>query len=109
MIERFERGEIRAARYADYDRGQGSIEGDTPGSTSSNDPMPRIKVMRVIKIEVEEDEEDNEIQRFIVTMIAAISLSIAIQWLFGKGTIKRKKFQLKSQTNQQKKVPMILI
>jgi hypothetical protein len=28
MMERFERGEIWAATYADYDRGQGSFEGD---------------------------------------------------------------------------------
>ena len=83
MIERFERGEIRAARYADYD-GQGSFEGDVPGSSSSNDANPRIKVMKVIKVEVEEDEEDNKTQRFIMTMTAAISLGIAIQWLFGK-------------------------
>ena len=78
MIQRLERGEVRAATLADYE--------DTPGARGSNDPLPNpsVKVMRAIKVEVDEDEEENKVQRFIMTMLAAISLSILTQWLFGK-------------------------
>lgn len=38
-----------------------------------------VKVMRVIKVEVEGDQEEKKLQKFIMAMLAAVSLSIVTQ------------------------------
>ena len=71
-------------RISFNDEGLTSFQGDHAGSSSSNDPRPSIKVLKVIKIEVEDEGEENKVQKFIMTMLKAVTLSVVIQWLFGK-------------------------
>ena len=62
-----------------------SYQGDIPGS-SSNDPKPRINVIRVIKVEVEDDSEEKTLKSLLITLLIAVTLSLIGQWMFGKCT-----------------------
>ena len=81
--QKCDRGEIR--------QGLGSYEDDVPGASSSTD-RPRIKAIKVIKVELEQKDEGDEVKKFRVTLAAALSLSLAAQGLFGK-CAKRNKVQ----------------
>jgi len=57
--------------------------GEEPGR-SSKDIEPTIRVIKVLKVEIEDNSEEERTQKFIMTMLTAITLSVIVQWLFGK-------------------------
>ena len=78
------RNRHRKSHYNREDGGLTSHQRDDPGGSSSQDPTPKIKAFKVIKIEVEDDSDEDKGQKFILTLLAAIVLSMIGQWLFGK-------------------------
>jgi flagellar biogenesis protein FliO len=73
---------------------------DTPGASSSTD-RPRISAIKVIKVEMEQKDEEYEVEQFLVTLTAALGLSLAVQWVFGKRTKCAKRNNQPSKTEAQ--------
>jgi hypothetical protein len=84
LRDRLERGEIKKEGFALTTEGLISHEGDHPGATSSTDPQPKVSIrtLKVIKIEINEEEESKE-PKFAMMMIMTVIVTIAVQWLLG--------------------------
>jgi hypothetical protein len=89
--ERYKRGElVKLEEFAGIpsqgtpERGMTSYEGDSGGASSSGDGRPRVKTLKVTKIEVEDDEEKEKGLGSILTAIVTVRMTVAMQWLFGK-------------------------
>ena len=89
--ERYQRGELITPEALEGTPSQGtpekgmtSYEGDSGGAGSSGDGRPRVKVLKVIKIEVEDDEEKDRSLGSILTAIVTVLMTVAMQWLFGR-------------------------
>ena len=81
----FQQGVIRNDIFEkDYKWGREAAQEsqDTPGARGSQDPAPRVKTIKVIKVEMEQQEADFE--KIGLTVLLAMALSVAAQWLFGK-------------------------
>ena len=65
---------------------------DTPGATSSKNPAAKVKTIKVIKVEMEQQEANYE--KIGLSVLLVMALSVAVQWLFGKCT----KCQKRNQT-----------
>jgi hypothetical protein len=78
--ERYNRGELFKATDLlgqDYYK-----RGEEAGSSSTD--IPRIRVIKILKIEIQDDSEEGQSQRFITTLLTAVTLSVIGQWLFGR-------------------------
>ena len=76
--------------------GEESQSSHWPGgeeSQSSHWPEPRVKTLKIVKVEVEEEENYG---RFMKTLVAAVGCQLLLNWLYGKCQ-KRLKGQKKSQ------------
>jgi hypothetical protein len=89
--ERYQRGELIKPEVLEGtpsqgtpERGMTSYEGDSGGAGSSNDGRPRVKTLKVIKIEVEDDEEKGRSLGSILPAIVTVLMTVAMQWLFGR-------------------------
>ena len=60
-----------------------------------------IRVIRVLKVEIEDDSEEDKTQRFITTLLAAITLIVIVQWLFGKCARRNRVQSTPSETPQE--------
>ena len=100
LENRFNKGEIVNVGMFGNEDERSYQTGETLGS-SSNDARPRINVIRVIKVEVEDDIEENKKHRFIMTIFKAITLSVIIQWLFGKCTKRNRAQSTPSQRPEE--------
>ena len=64
--ERFQKGEIFKMFETEV-QGEDYQRGDQPGSSSQD--IPRIRVIRVSKVEFQDDTEEDKHQRFIMTLV----------------------------------------
>ena len=82
LNQRHQAGEIiTVQRFGDPQEGYRT--GEQPGR-SSNDMTPTIRVIKVLKVEIEDNTEEERTQKFIMTMLTAVTISMIMQWLFGK-------------------------
>ena len=79
---KFQKGAIKAETYAAATM---KNQKDTPGASSLSD-RPRISATKVIKVEMEQKDEEYDVEKFLTALAAALCLSLAVQWLFGKRT-----------------------
>jgi len=76
---------------------RGSSTDDLSQAAGPKAPVPRINAVKVIKVEVEDDESEAEIaKRFLKTVLAAVGVQIILNWLYGRC----KRRALKSKTEE---------
>ena len=102
IIKQFEEGVLRVEDFSKGTTNESEGVRETPnmpGASSSKDHAS-IKAIKIIKVEMEQNEEV-DVEKIGLTVLLAMALSVAVQWLFGKCP------RRKHQVDQEVKVKMI--
>ena len=94
ILKQFEEGVLRVEDYLKEPTPEGRNDQETPnsGGTSSSKDHVQVKTVKIIKVE-EEKIEDIDIEKVGLTVMLAMSICVAVQWLFGNRRRRKSKVQ----------------
>ena len=91
-MKQFEEGVLRVEDYSKEPTQESGTVQETPntGGTSSSKDHVQVKTIKIIKVETEQ-KENIDIEKIGLTVTLAMSICVAVQWLFGNCLRRKRK------------------